>query len=171
MDINRTLYANDCLNTLKNEYALPDNCVDLIYLDPPFNSNQYYNLPFEKNLLKDIRPVEAFKDTWSWGENETELMEKLKFGSTASRNLAQLIKIVKAITLESNGANSLSAYLINLAVRLIPIKRVLKDTGSIYLHCDPTASHYLKLLMDTIFGKRNFRNEIIWCYAGGGTKI
>ena len=167
MVMNRILYADDCFNVLNDEIALPSGSVDLIYLDPPFNSKSNYNLPF-KGKYKNTKPVEAFKDTWTWGQNEEEQLVKLESGPY-TRNLASIVKLAKLVN-KRNRSKSLAAYLLNMSTRLIPMKRVLAKTGSIYLHCDPTASHYLKLVMDSIFEERNFRNEIIWCYAGGGAK-
>ena len=165
----RAIYANDCLDILSDPHVLPDESVDLIYLDPPFNSKSNYNLPFKGQYKKDSKPVMAFKDTWSWSENETEHLKQLKAGSIQDQLLADIVEMSKKIFKErSNSAISTSAYLLNMAIRLKPMKRVLKNAGSIYLHCDPTASHYLKMLMDVIFGQENFRNEIIWCYRGGG---
>ena len=162
---NRTLFANDCLDVLSATYIFPDNSIDLIYLDPPFNSKSQYNLPFPKEYKKraDIKPVMAFNDTWMWNDDCSHHLERLEYGSFQDQTLAELVKLTKRIRSErDNTKDSMSAYLINMAVRLKAMHRVLKPTGSIYLHCDPTASHYLKLLMDNIFGKENFRNEIIW---------
>ena len=144
--------------------------MDLIYLDPPFNSKNHYNLPF-KGKDKDARPVEAFNDTWTWGSKEDALLRELSSGPV-SRNLADIVSLAQRLDRTHGGgherAYSLAAYLLNMAVRLIPMRRVLADTGTLYLHCDPTASHYLKLVLDAIFGQQNFRNEIVWCYSGGG---
>ena len=163
-DLNRVIYSNDCLNVLNDELALPTGSVDLIYLDPPFNSKSVYNLPFI-GKDKDIRPVEAFVDTWTWGDDEEEMLRDLASGPV-SRNLADIVTLAQRLDQTHGGSgereHSLAAYLLNMAVRLLPMLRVLKDTGSVYLHCDPTASHYLKLVMDAIFGQRNFRNEIVW---------
>ncbi len=164
--VRRTLYGDDCLNVLNDELALPTDSVDLIYLDPPFNSKNKYNLPF-KGKDKDTRPVEAFTDTWTWGDKEETLLEQ--FGSGPStRRLADIVRLAQMVGGGGGGSRrySLAAYLLNMAVRLIPMRRVLKPTGSIYLHCDHTAGHYLKLLMDAVFGMQNFRNEIVWCYTG-----
>lgn len=158
----RILHADDCLNVLNDEIALPSASVDLIYLDPPFNSKSTYNLPF-KGKYKRAKPVEAFTDTWAWGDKQDGYLEDLHDGGPHKERLAEIVTLAQRIVDKSRGP-SLSAYLINMAVRLIPMKRVLKDTGSIYLHCDPTASHYLKLVLDAIFGKSNFQNEIIWYY-------
>ena len=166
-DANRILYNDDCLNVLSDELALPTGGVDLIYLDPPFNSNSHYNLPF-KGKDKDARPVEAFKDTWSWGSKEDDLMRELSPGPR-TRQLADIVKLAQAIDPGGQAQqSSLAAYLLNMAVRLLPMRRVLSGTGSIYLHCDPTASHYLKVVMDIIFGRQSFRNEVIWSYRTGG---
>ena len=160
--MNRSIYGKDCLEVLRDEIALPSGSVDLIYLDPPFNSKSNYNLPFKGKLKKDLKPVEAFVDIWRWGEQEEEYFNELSNGPR-TKVIADIIKITQSIN--NRGGSSLSAYLINMAIRLIPMKRVLKDTGSIYLHCDPTASHYLKLVMDAIFGHNNFLNEVIWHYG------
>ena len=145
--------------------------MNLIYLDPPFNSKNHYNLPF-RGKDKDARPVEAFHDTWRWGSEEDALLREMS-GGPVSSNLAGIVQLAQRLDRTQGGSgeseHSLAAYLVNMAVRLIPMRRVLADTGTLYLHCDPTASHYLKLVMDTIFGQRNFRNEIVWCYRGGGT--
>ena len=159
--MNRVLYASDCLNILQDRDALPDGSVDLIYLDPPFNSNSKYNLPF-KGKDKTILPVEAFNDTWHWTEENQAQFEDME-ADLFTRHIADVIRFAQQI---ERGTASLSSYLLNMAVRLLAMKRILKETGSIYLHCDPTASHYLKLLMDAVFGSRNFRNEIVWAYRG-----
>ncbi len=158
----RALYTGDCL-AIMDEH-IPDSSIDLIYLDPPFNSNSRYNLPF-KNKDRSLRPVEAFKDTWKWTERDTEDLRRLE-RNPLTRSLADLIKFAGdgERGIGTRGKSSLAAYLMNMTLRLRAMRRVLKDSGSIYLHCDPTASHYLKLVMDAIFGKKNFRNEIIWSY-------
>lgn len=159
----RTLYGYDCLDVLNDRVALPTGSVDLIYLDPPFNSKSIYNLPFA-GKDKDLRPVEAFKDTWTWGSKEDELLSELS-GGPKSRYLADIVTLAQHIGATGEmggGGSSLASYLVNMAVRLLAMHRVLSDAGSIYLHCDPTASHYLKLLMDAIYGQSHFRNEIIW---------
>ena len=161
--MNRILYASDCLDVLLDKDALPDESVDLIYLDPPFNSNSKYNLPF-KGKYKSVNPVEAFDDTWTWRDQDAERLTELD-SDPRTRSLADIVRFAQKVDHVGGGA-SLASYLLNMAVRLFGMRRVLKRTGSIYLHCDPTASHYLKLVMDAIFGKRNFRNEIIWCYTG-----
>ncbi len=160
--LNRLLYSDDCLNVLNDELALPTGSVDLIYLDPPFNSKNHYNLPF-KGKDRDARPVEAFNDTWTWGSKEDDLLRELA-GGPQSRYLADIVNLAQAMERGGTRRFSLAAYLLNMAVRLLPMRRVLAETGSIYLHCDPTASHYLKLIMDAVFGMQNFRNEIVWSY-------
>ena len=159
--MNRILYASDCLEILQDRDALPDESVDLIYLDPPFNSNSNYNLPF-KGKYKTAVPAKAFDDTWHWGDENTEQLNELD-ANPRTRPLADLIRFSQGID------DGLSSYLINMAIRLAAMRRVLKPTGSIYLHCDPTASHYLKLVMDHIYRRKNFRNEIIWGYGLGGS--
>ena len=168
--MNRILYANDCLNILNDADNLPDDSLDLIYLDQPFNSNSTYNLPF-KGRDRSLKPVEAFEDTWTWMSEDAERLKRME-RDPRSRSLATIVKFAQEVEetfgRRSRGKSSLAAYLLNMALRLNPMRRVLKPTGSIYLHCDPTASHYLKLVMDAIFGKDNFRNEIIWAYRTGG---
>ena len=159
--MSRILYAYDCLDVLNDELAIPTGSVDLIYLDPPFNSKSIYNLPFA-GMDKDTRPVEAFVDTWSWGTKEDELLRGLSVGPR-SRDLADIVQLAQRIERTvTTGGNSIAAYLLNMAVRLLALRRVLSPTGSVYLHCDDTASHYLKMVMDAIFGQQNYRTEIIW---------
>ena len=150
---------------------MPTGSVDLIYLDPPFNSKSIYNLPFA-GKDKDARPVEAFADTWTWGAREDDHLRELS-GGPQSRYLADIVRLAQALERGTKrGESSLAAYLVNMAVRLLAMRRVLPPTGSIYLHCDDTASHYLKLLMDAIFGRQNYRAEIVWkrTYAHNDTK-
>jgi len=153
------LYYGDNLDILRK--YIKDESIDLIYLDPPFNSNQAYNVFFpEKNGTKSRAQIRAFEDTWHWDltaqETWTEIVEKI-----ANRRLADLMIAMKKFL----GTNDMMAYLVMMAIRLVELHRVLKQTGSIYLHCDPTASHYLKLVMDAVFGVRNYLNEIVWCYS------
>ncbi len=157
--MNRVLYAADCLDILNDAEALPPASVDLIYLDPPFNSNSVYNLPF-KSRDRSLKPVEAFEDTWRWRADDDERLSALE-RNPKTRPLATVVKFAGEME-SGRGKISLAAYLLNMAQRLYAMRRVLKETGSIYLHCDPTASHYLKLLMDGIYGKKNYRNEIVW---------
>lgn len=163
------LYFGDNLEVLKEE--IQDNSLDLVYLDPPFQSGRNYNLifqPISQKVKEATAQVEAFTDTWKWGEEAEKEYEGLIEGKLTKelppQKLIELMKAMRAYL----GECSMMAYLSMMAPRLLELKRVLKDTGSIYLHCDPTASHYLKLLMDAIFGVKNFRNEIVWHYRTGG---
>ena len=149
------LYFGDNLDILRNHVA--DASVDLIYLDPPFNSNANYNVLFqEKGGQQSVAQITAFEDTWHWSlESESAYQDVV---TNAGGKLADLLQAMRSFL----GENDMMAYLTMMAQRMVELHRVLKDTGSIYLHCDPTASHYLKLLMDSIFGPDAFRNEIIW---------
>ncbi|MDY6917581.1 MAG: DNA methyltransferase [Chloroflexota bacterium] len=149
------LYFGDNLDILRTYVA--SESVDLIYLDPPFNSNASYNVLFrEKSGERSAAQITAFDDTWHWGmESEYAYEEVVKQGP---RKLADLLQAMRAFL----GRNDMMAYLVMMAQRMAELHRVLKPTGSIYLHCDPTASHYLKLLMDAVFGATSFRTEIIW---------
>ena len=148
------LYYGDNLAVLRD--YIPDNSVDLIYLDPPFNSRQDYNVLFaEKDGSRSASQITAFKDTWEWNlEAERAYEEVVERGG----RVADAMRAFRTLL----GGSDMLAYLAMMAPRLIELRRVLKETGSIYLHCDPTASHYLKLLMDGVFGAQAFRNEIIW---------
>ena len=151
------LFFGDNLDIMR-EY-IPDESVDLIYLDPPFNSNATYNVLFqEKNGTESGAQIEAFSDTWQWGHESEQAYHELV--TQGPKKLADLIQAMRSFL----GTNDMMAYLVMMAIRLVEMQRILKQTGSIYLHCDPTASHYLKLLMDAIFSAYNFRNEIIWFY-------
>lgn len=149
-----TLYYGDNLDVLK--LHIKDESVDLIYLDPPFNSNATYNVLFaEKNGSKAASQIKAFDDTWHWNiDAEKAYVEMVERGGKVSDAMRAFRTFL--------GDNDMMAYLAMMAPRLVELRRVLKSTGSIYLHCDPTASHYLKLLMDAIFSPENFKNEIIW---------
>jgi site-specific DNA-methyltransferase (adenine-specific) len=155
--VENTLYYGDNLEVLRK--YIPDESIDLIYLDPPFNSKATYNILF-KEPTGDFSEAQitAFEDTWHWTKQTAETFQEII--DTASPEIVNMMTAFKSFV----GPNDVMAYLTMMCIRLIELKRVLKDTGSIYLHCDPTASHYLKILMDTIFGKRNFRNEITWHY-------
>jgi len=165
-----TLYFGDNLEVLKEK--IEDKIVDLIYLDPPFQSGKNYNIIFD-NKRKEAEGVtaqiQAFEDTWEWGpEAEKEYSGLIQGTITKERPSARLIELMKAMRVYLSENSPVMAYLVMMAPRLLEMKRVLKDTGSIYLHCDPTASHYLKLLMDSVFGVENYRNEIVWFYKTGG---
>ncbi len=155
--MNNRLYYGDNLEILRNREYFPDACVNLIYLDPPFNSNRNYNVLFKSESGVDSEAqITAFEDTWHWGETaEDTYRDLITFApekvSTAIEALLNLID-----------RNQMMAYLVMMTARLVELRRVLKSTGSLYLHCDPTASHYLKIVLDAIFGVENFRNEIIW---------
>jgi site-specific DNA-methyltransferase (adenine-specific) len=150
-----TLYYGDNLDILRR--YIPDESVDLIYLDPPFKSNQDYNVLFEeKNGSKSKSQIKAFEDTWQWDTAAAAAWQETV--ESAPERVSQAMQAFRQFL----GCNDMLAYLSMMAPRLVELRRVLKSTGSIYLHCDPTASHYLKMLMDAVFGLKNFRNEIIW---------
>jgi DNA modification methylase len=164
-----TLYYGDNLDILKN--YIKDETIDLIYLDPPFQSGKNYNIIFQPKtgeIKGATSQIKTFEDTWRWGEEAEKEYTELITGSLTtelpSQKLIDLMKAMRGYLAEC----PLLAYLCMMAPRLMEMRRTLKDTGSIYLHCDPTASHYLKILMDAVFGARNFRNEIVWHYDIGG---
>ena len=159
---NRTLYFGDNLEILREK--IPDETFDLIYLDPPFNSNRNYNVIFKEGLQDSPAQVQAFEDSWHWTRETQEVFEELVGIRQSKAEInADIINLMQAME-KLVGHNDMLAYLTMMTVRLIKLRRVLKSTGSIYLHCDPTASHYLKIVMDAIFDKKNFRNEIVWHY-------
>src|SRR3989440_1593458 len=148
------LYYGDNLEILP--LHIKDETVDFVYLDPPFNSNQEYNVLFEaKDGSAAPAQIKAFEDTWHWDQAAARVFDDVvqQGGPVADVMLAfrQFL-----------GTNDMLAYLTMMAPRLVELHRVLKPTGSLYLHCEPTASHYLRMLLDGIFGARNFRTEIIW---------
>ena len=156
------LYYGDCLDVLKEH--IEEKSIDLVYIDPPFNKNRNFNVIYPGAIAQ----AEAFKDTWSlkgWQEESEMIFEtdKQRYSSlhTIISNFRHLLK-------DKNP--KLFGYLVNMSIRLVEIHRVLKDTGSLYLHCDPTASHYLKILLDEIFGESNFKNEIVWHYRRWSAK-
>jgi DNA modification methylase len=150
-----TLYYGDNLPILREH--IQDESVDLIYLDPPFNSNRSYNVLFkdESGSSSDAQ-IAAFDDTWHWGPSAEAIYDELV--TAGKPEVGTMISALRQFI----GENQMMAYLVMMAARLVELHRVLKPTGSLYLHCDPTASHYLKLLLDTIFGSNNFQSEIIW---------
>jgi site-specific DNA-methyltransferase (adenine-specific) len=155
------LFYGDNLEILRGKGTdgrpyIADQTVDLIYLDPPFNSRQDYNVLFaEKDGSRSPSQVTAFKDTWEWNlEAERAYVEVVEAGGRVAAAMQAFRTLL--------GGSDMLAYLAMMAPRLVELRRVLKETGSIYLHCDPTASHYLKLLMDAVFGPQFFLNEIIW---------
>ncbi len=156
-----TLYYGDNLDILR-EY-IPSTSVDLIYLDPPFNSNRNYNVLFKDESGTDSEAqIMAFEDTWHWN-----LTAEQTYRDLIGNALPEVGSTMSAFR-EFIGTNQVMAYLVMMTARLVELHRVLKPTGSIYLHCDPTASHYLKIIMDVVFGKKNYRNEIVWHYNTGG---
>ena len=153
-----TLYYGDNLDILRQH--VPDESVDLVYLDPPFNSNANYNVLFkEQSGEASPAQIRAFTDTWEWTqEAERTYEQEIITNPGTPANVKEMVSAFRQFI----GSNAMMAYLVMMTPRLVELRRVLKRTGSIYLHCDPTASHYLKLLMDTIFGAANFRTEITW---------
>jgi len=150
-----TLYYGDNLDILRR--YIPDESVDLIYLDPPFNSNRSYNILFKEESGKSAEAqITAFDDTWHWGANAEQTYDELVTGGNLA--VGSMISALRQFI----GTNQMLAYLVMMAVRLVELHRVLKPTGSLYLHCDPTACHYLKIVLDTIFGPQNYVNEITW---------
>ena len=154
-DWQNKLHFGDNLPILRDN--IPNESVDLIYLDPPFNSNATYNVLFrEHDSSESVAQIQAFDDTWHWSiDSERAYREVVQDGP---KKLADLLQAMRAFL----GQNDMMAYLTMMAPRMVELHRVLKATGSIYLHCDPTASHYLKLLMDAVFGPTRFRTEITW---------
>ena len=155
-----TLFYGDNLQVLRNRDYFPDESVDLVYLDPPFNSNASYNVLFrEQSGENSPAQIKAFTDTWEWTlEAERTFEEEIIEHPGTPPEVKEMISAFRQFI----GRNAMMAYLVMMTPRLVELRRVLKPTGSLYLHCDPTASHYLKLLLDTIFGAGNFRNEISW---------
>ena len=156
---NRTLYFGDNLEILREKFPGDEGYFDLIYLDPPFNSNRNYNVLFKEGIIDSPAQVQAFEDSWHWNEDSKHTFDYLVTKSTS--DISNLMQALEKMI----GHNDMLAYLTMMTVRLVELHRVLKKTGSFYLHCDPTAIHYLKIVMDSIFGKNNFRNEIVWCYS------
>ena len=152
---NRTIFEGDNLDILR---GLDSETIDLIYLDPPFNSNRTYEAPIGSEAAGA-----AFKDSWTLSD-----LDNAWHGQLAEREPALYAAISAA---EFSHGKSMKAYLIMMGIRMLEMRRVLKDTGSIYLHCDPTASHYLKVIMDSVFGVKNFRNEIVWGYKASNSPI
>lgn len=149
------LFYGDNLDIMRHH--IPDDSVDLIYLDPPFNSKATYNVLFkEKNGTSSPAQITAFEDTWHWDTaSEATYMEMVKNGP---RKLADLLQTLRKVL----GTNDMMAYVSMMSIRLVEMRNLLKDTGSIYVHLDATASHYVKLVLDAVFGPRNYRNEIVW---------
>ncbi|MBB3348750.1 adenine specific DNA methylase Mod [Sphingomonas sp. BK069] len=149
------LYYGDNLDVLRREIA--DASVDLIYLDPPFNSNASYNILFRApDGAGTAAQVEAFHDSWHWNDAAADAFDQVARSGHA--DAFQLLDSLRRFL----GENDMLAYLAMMTIRLIELRRVLKPSGSLYLHCDPTAGHYLKLLLDGVFAPRAFRREIVW---------
>jgi len=153
------LYFGDNLDILR-EYV-EDESVDLVYLDPPFNSQRDYNVLFKTTDNTDsTAQIQAFEDTWTWGAESAAQYHDILSRANATA------EVVKGLY-DSLGTSDMMAYLVMMTARLAELHRVLRPTGSLYLHCDPTASHYLKVVMDSIFGPKNFKNEIVWKRSSG----
>ena len=148
-----TLFTNDNLFIL---YGMNSESVDLIYLDPPFNSKRTYSAPIGTKAAGA-----SFKDMWTWADINDAYLEKI------TEKYPGLVHFIESI--RETHSKAMMAYITYMAQRIIELHRILKKTGSFYLHCDPTASHYLKIVLDFIFGRKNFRNEIVWCYSTATT--
>ena len=149
------LYYGDNLSVLREHIAT--GSVDLVYLDPPFNSNANYNVLFKAPGGEQSQAqIEAFEDTWHWNDVAESAFDGVM--QSGNSQAADMLRAMRSFL----GQNDMMAYLAMMAVRLLELHRVLKKTGSLYLHCDPTASHYLKILLDAVFGPENYRNEVIW---------
>ena len=148
------LYYGDNLDVLRR--YVRDESIDIVYLDPPFKSQQDYNVLFaEKDGTRSASQIMAFEDTWEWNQESARAYEQVV--ESGGRVAEAMIAFHTFL-----GGSDMMAYLAMMAPRLMELKRVLKDAGSIYLHCDPTAAHYLKMLLDAVFGPQHFRNEITW---------
>lgn len=163
---NRLLYG-DNLDNLRNH--VKDESVDLCYIDPPFNSKRNYNQIYNNIGKEDRAQAQAFVDTWTWGESAEKEFDAIVQSINCKlpkQSVSLIIGLERVL-----GKSSLLAYLVSMTLRIAEIHRVLKPMGSFYLHCDPTASHYLKLVCDSIFCSQggDLRNEIIWCYTGPGS--
>jgi DNA modification methylase len=161
--VNRLFYG-DNLDVLRGHVA--SESVDLVYLDPPFNSNRNYNVLFGKHERAgngDTAQIQAFSDTWTWTPATDDQYAEAVSGGLPSR-AADALSAFRTLL----GDGDAMAYLVNMTPRLVDLHRVLKPTGSLYLHCDPTMSHYLKILLDAVFGPERFRNEVVWHYNTGG---
>jgi len=154
-----TLYYGDNLPILRDH--IQTESIDLIYLDPPFNSNRNYNVLFKEESGQEAEAqITAFDDTWHWNQaTEKTYQELITAGMPAISNMISALR-------QAIGPNQMLAYLVMMAVRLVELHRILKPTGSLYLHCDPTASHYLKIILDAVFGPNAFMNEIVWKRTG-----
>jgi site-specific DNA-methyltransferase (adenine-specific) len=151
------LYYGDNLEVLRRH--IPDESVDLVYLDPPFNSNRSYNILFKEKSGQDAQAqIEAFDDTWTWSHESEALFIELMNSASIPLKVKDALEAMRRLL----GDNDVLAYLLMMTARLAELRRILKPAGSLFLHCDPTASHYLKLVLDAIFDVRHFRNELVW---------
>lgn len=158
----RQLYYGDNLEVLKRH--IKDESVDLVYLDPPFKSNRDYNILFkQRDGSEAASQIKAFEDTWSWDQEDVRIYEALLVDSSVPQKMREMLTAMRAFL----GGSDMMSYLVMMAPRLLELRRVMKPTASIYLHCDCSASHYLKMLMDGVFGPGNFRNEIVWKRKAG----
>lgn len=162
------MYFGDNLEILRGHIS--DEYVDLVYLDPPFNTKENYNVLFKTSDNSNTSQIKAFEDAWHWGNESNNYYQELITNSSETETGSQVSEVMKGLY-EILGSCDLMAYLVMMTIRLIELYRVLKKTGGLYLHCDPTASHYLKIILDSIFGPTNFRNEIIWKRSFGGKII
>ncbi len=154
--VTNALYFGDNLHFLQDHDAFPNESIDLIYLDPPFNSNRSYNVLFRDERGEEAEAqAQAFEDTWHWADAQDT------YNILRAQGPIHVSKMIESLH-DLIGGNQMMAYLVMMAARLVELHRVLRPTGSLYLHCDSTASHYLKIILDTIFDTRNFHNEIIW---------
>lgn len=161
--MSNALYYGDNLAVLRE--SIKDESVDLIYLDPPFNSKATYNVLFRAPSGEQSQAqIEAFEDTWHWNPSAEAAFDEVM--SSGNTDVAELLRALRLFLKE----NDMMAYLTMMSIRLLELHRVLKPTGSLYLHCDPTASHYLKILLDGVFGVENYLNEIIWRRTGSHNK-
>lgn len=150
------LYYGDNLDVLRK--SIEKASVDLVYLDPPFNSNRSYNVLFKAHSGEDSQAqIEAFDDTWRWSQ-QTEALYLSMIGGGVPVKVSDALEAMRKLL----GTSDVLAYIVMMTARLVELHRVLKPTGSLYLHCDPTASHYLKIILDSIFGPEQFRNEVVW---------
>lgn len=170
-ELTNRLYYGDNLNILRD--YIPDGSVDLVYLDPPFNSNRDYNVIFkDESGNKSDAQLIAFEDTWHWGPDAERQYEYLINTAANGGRVPDSVSTIVDALRHGIGTNQMMAYLTEMTVRLVELHRVLKPTGSLYLHCDPTASHYLKVVLDAIFGPERFMSELVWkrSSAHSGTK-
>jgi site-specific DNA-methyltransferase (adenine-specific) len=163
-----TLYYGDNLKILRDQ--IPDESVDFIYLDPPFNSQQDYNVIFRETDAgtgEDTAQIHAFEDTWHWGPEAEATLRYLTTSDEHGGRIPDDVSALMDALVRGVGRNDMMAYLVMMAPRLVELKRVLKENGSLYLHCDSVASHYLKVVLDSIFTPLGYRNEIIWKRTSG----